>query len=159
MRRIEVIPDEASPLAEQARALFRLYSDFLRAKLACGSFNFAKFDEEIAALPTPYAAFNGEVIVALIDDVPAAVIAYRATETHGTCEIKRLYVHPDFRGQRLSRALVNLVLDRARTRNFTHAILDTDTINMPEAHALYLSLGFAEYTRNEHQLAFLERNL
>lgn len=159
MLRIEAIPNEASPLAEQARALFRLYSDFLRDKLACGTFNFAKFDEEIAALPTPYASLNGEVILALIDDVPAAVISYRAADRPQTCEIKRLYVHPDFRGQRLSRTLVNLALDRARSRNFTHAILDTDTINMSEAHALYQSLGFVEYTRNEHHLAFLERSL
>ena len=159
MLQIEAIPDEASPLAEQARTLFRDYSTFLSAKLACGTFNFAKFDEEIAALPTPYASLNGEVLLALIDDIPAAVISYRATERAHTCDIKRLYVHPNFRGQRLSRTLVNLVLDRARARNFTHAILDTDTVNMPEAHALYLSLGFTEYTRNEHHLAFLERDL
>ena len=159
MLRIEAIPDEASLLAVQARALFRQYSDFLRAKLACGTFNFAKFDEEIAALPAPYTALNGEVLLALSDDVPAAVISYRATLAPQTCEIKRLYVHPDYRGKRLSRTLVTLVLDRARTRNFTQAILDTDTINMPEAHALYLSLGFIEYTRDEHHLAFLERAL
>jgi len=159
MLRIEAIPDEASLLAVQARALFRQYSDFLRAKLACGTFNFAKFDDEIAALPAPYTALNGEVLLALSDDVPAAVISYRATLAPQTCEIKRLYVHPDYRGKRLSRTLVTLVLDRARTRNFTQAILDTDTINMPEAHALYLSLGFIEYTRDEHHLAFLERAL
>lgn len=155
MRRIEPVPDEASPLAEQARALFRQYRDFLRDRLACGTFDFAKFDGEIAALPAPYTALNGEVLVAFIDQVPAAVIAYRATEVQNTCDIKRLYVHPNFRSRGLSRDLVSDVLARATARNFTRAILDTDTINMPEAHTLYLALGFKEYKRHDN-LTYLE---
>jgi len=159
MRRIEAIPNEASPLAEQARALFRLYYDFLVSTKSCGA-HLPRLDDEIATLPTPYTSNGGEVLLALVDNHPAACIAYRAVVSGNqddphTCDIKRLFVHPDYRGQNLSRVLVADVLHRAKARNFTRAILDTDTTTMPAAHTLYLALGFKEYKRQDN-LTYLE---
>ena len=157
MCRIEAIPNEASPLAEQARALFRLYYEFLQATKSCGT-HLPKLDDEITTLPTAYSGNGGDVLLALVDDQPAACIAYRATRDSQTCDIKRLFVHPDYRGHRLSHALVTDVLARAKARNFARAILDTDTITMPAAHALYLALGFKEYRRQDN-LTYLELDL
>ena len=159
MPRIEAVPTEASPLAEQARTLFRQYYEFLVSTKSCGA-HLPKLDDEIATLPTPYTSTGGEVLVALVDDQPAASIAYRAVISDNpdepqTCDIKRLFVHPNYRGQGLSRALVAEVIARAKARNFTRAILDTDTTTMAAAHALYIALGFTEYRRQDN-LTYLE---
>lgn len=159
MVRIEAVPNEASPLAESARDLFRKYYEFLLATRSCGA-HLPRLDEEIATLPTAYTSNNGEVLIATVDDQPAAAVAYRAVasdpqnEPH-TCDIKRLFVHPDYRGLGLSRTLVTEVLSRARARSFTRAILDTDTTTMAAAHALYVALGFEEYKRLDN-LTYLE---
>lgn len=157
MLRIKAIPNEASPLAEQARALFRLYYDFLVSTKSCGA-HLPRLDDEIATLPTPYTSNGGEVLLALVDNHPAACIAYRATDDPRTCDIKRLFVHPTYRGQSVSRVLIAEALAQAKARNFTRAILDTDTSTMPAAHALYLALGFKEYKRQDN-LTYLELSL
>ena len=157
MRRIEAVPNEASPLAERARALFRLYYEFLVSTKSCGS-HLPKLDDEIATLPSAYTGNSGEVLLALIDDVSAGCIAYRVTDDQQTCDIKRLFVHPDFRGHGLSRALIAEVIARAKARNFNRAILDTDTTTMAAAHALYVAVGFKEYKRQDN-LTYLELDL
>ena len=159
MRHIEAIPNEASPLADSARALFRQYYEFLVSTKSCGA-HLPRLDDEIATLPTPYTSNGGEVLLALVDNLPAACIAYRTAASENpsdphTCDIKRLFVHPAARGQSLSRVLIADVLHRAKARNFTRAILDTDTTTMPAAHALYLALGFQEYKRQDN-LTYLE---
>lgn len=160
MLRIEAVPDEASPLAETARDLFRNYYDFLVSTRSCGG-HLPGLDDEIATLPIAYTSHGGEVLVAIVDDQPAAAIAYRAVASDyqnapHTCDIKRPFVHPSFRGQGLFRTLVADVLARAKAHNFTRAILDTTT--MAAAHALYVALGFKEYKR-EDNLTYLELTL
>ena len=139
-----------------AQSLFREYDQWLRATRSCGA-NFPVLDAEIASMPTAYTGRNGEVLLAHIDDQPAACIAYRAlTHTPTECEIKRLYVRPAFQGRGIARTLVAEALARASTRYYTRAILDTDTSTMPGAHALYLSLGFREYAPRQGSLAYLD---
>jgi len=155
MTRFESVPSEASPLREHASKLFSQYYEFLQETKSCGT-HLPNLDDEIATLPTAYTSRGGEVLLAFVDGHPAACIAYRATDRDpATCDIKRLFVHPEFRGHGLARMLVLEVLARAADRNFTRAILDTDTATMPAAHTLYLDLGFREYTRKDN-LTYLE---
>jgi GNAT superfamily N-acetyltransferase len=159
MLRIETVQPTSPPaIIDHARDLFCLYYEFLVSTQSCGA-HLPKLDDEIATLPTAYTSQNGEVMLAFVDDKPAACIAYRATpDDPATADIKRLFVHPDFRGHSLSRALVAEAMTRARARNYTRAILDTDTTTMQAAHALYLALGFTEYKR-EDNLTYLELHL
>lgn len=152
------------PEVEVARALFAQYRDFLESAASTHCFNFPRYLEEIAALPAPYTNPNGELLIALADGQPAACIAYRqaAGESATTCEIKRLFVLPAFRGQSLARTLIAEALSRAAARGFTRAILDTDIVSMAAAHTLYLALGFTHYTppgSHPPSLRFLERAL
>jgi len=159
MIQLESIPESPpSPLHEQARALFGLYYQFLQETKSCGT-HLPKLDAETAALPTPYTSQKGELLLALVDGEPAACIAYRtaAEDPSGSsCEIKRLFVLPEFRGHGLARRLVAEALARAASRGFTRAILDTDAATMPAALALYLSMGFRHYTQDQGNLSFLE---
>ena len=61
----------------------------------------------------------------------------------GACEIKRMYVVPEARGQGVARALLAALEDRARRLGYEIARLDTGP-RQPHANALYLSEGYTE---------------
>jgi GNAT superfamily N-acetyltransferase len=152
-----------SPEVEPARTLFAHYRDFLETIASTHCFDFPRYTQEIATLPAAYTGANGELLVAFADSTPAACIAFRTApnEPVSTCEIKRLFVLPDYRGQGIARTLIAESLTRATTRGFTRAILDTDIISMPAAYATYLTLGFTEYTptgSHAPSLRFLEKS-
>ena len=62
-------------------------------------------------------------------------------------EMKRLWVEPRFRGLRLGRGLVVAAIEWARSQGCGAVVLDTVNEAMPEAAALYRSLGFDETGR------------
>lgn len=61
----------------------------------------------------------------------------------GVCEMKRLYVRPDFRDLRIGRALVEAVIAEAREIGYGSMRLDT-VPSMERARSLYHSFGFRE---------------
>jgi putative acetyltransferase len=61
----------------------------------------------------------------------------------GICEIKRLYIKPEFRGKGFGKLLVNAVIDEAKKIGYTKMRLDT-VPQMKEAINLYREIGFKE---------------
>jgi ribosomal protein S18 acetylase RimI-like enzyme len=100
--------------------------------------SFQGFNDEIATLDSFYEA----IFVEHIDGTAAGCVALRRIDSE-TCEMKRLYVRPQFRGRDLGRKLAQRVIEEARTRGYRRMRLDTLPA-MTTAMALYESLGFKE---------------
>ena len=58
-------------------------------------------------------------------------------------EIKRMFVHPDFRGRGLAKAIIDELERTARRRGFGLMRLETG-IHQPEANGLYRRCGYVE---------------
>ena len=122
---------------EQARILFREYAEQVDAPCC-----FATFNEEVASLPGEYALPAGRLLLARRNGEAAGCVAMRRLDS-SSGEMKRLYVRPPFRRDRLGRTLAKLVITAAREQRYRRLVLDT-LPKMHEAIALYRSLGFAE---------------
>ena len=142
---------------EIARELFREYAAGLNIDLC-----FQNFDQEVNGLPGNYAPPRGRLLLAIEGEQFAGCIALRRYDD-GACEIKRLYVRPEFRGQGLGKKLVTTLIDGARQSGYKRMLLDTLPGKMDEAIALYRLLGFREiasYYNNPVQGAlFMELRL
>ena len=79
-----------------------------------------------------------------------------------TCEIKRLYIKPDYRGFGLGKLLTKKVLEYCIERGYIKVFLDT-TSSMESAINIYKSLGFLEtspyYNNPLSNVIFFELNL
>ena len=62
---------------------------------------------KVAALPGDYAPPGGTLALAEIDRVPAGCAALRRLNAE-RCEVKRLYVRPQFRGSGLGKELLTV---------------------------------------------------
>jgi putative acetyltransferase len=136
--RLTMTQVESPAQIEQARELFLEYAKSLGFSLC-----FQSFDQELAALPGDYAAPDGRLLLAEYRGQLAGCVALHRLEP-GICEMKRLYLRPQFRGKGLGRALAESVIAEARVIGCRKMRLDTVEPVMPNAVAMYRRLGFKE---------------
>ena len=127
---------------EAARSLFKEYEASLGFSLC-----FQSFDQELATLPGDYAPPSGRLFLAKwiegeSEQLAGCVALHRLED--GTCEMKRLYVRPEFRGKGIGQALAAAVVEDGREIGYRRMRLDTVPSVMGNAVALYRSMGFRE---------------
>jgi carbonic anhydrase len=124
---------------EQVRRYFRNYAAWLGVDLS-----YQNFDQEMASLPGAYSAPEGRLFFAEVDGRPAGCVGVRPLSgSEGVCELKRLYVTPEERGQGIGAALVLAAINAAKEIGYRKLMLDT-LPNMRMAVKLYRELGFTE---------------
>ena len=104
---------------------------------------FQDFDKELAHLPGDYSAPEGRLLLAEYQGQPAGCVALHKLDAE-ICEMKRLYVRPQFRQLKIGRALAESVINEARGIGYCRMRLDTIAPLMSTAVSLYRQLGFQE---------------
>lgn len=133
----DIAPARFPEDTETVRALFNEYIGGLGVDLS-----FQDVERELADIPGKYVRPAGTILLAWDRGKFAlGCVALRALPTEGDCEMKRLYVRPEARGQDLGRRLVETVIAFARNAKHRRILLDT-LASMRTAQELYASLGF-----------------
>lgn len=140
---VAIAPAEGPDDIAHVRALFQEYARALNVSLC-----FQGFDEELATLPGKYAPPAGELLLARVGGAVAGAVGLRSLGD-GTCEMKRMYVRPEFRGSGAGRLLAERIVAIGRERG--HRAMRLDTLaRLEAARALYASLGFREIPAYYH---------
>lgn len=132
------------PELDAIRELFREYQRSLNVSLC-----FQGFEEEVKSLPGEYAPPDGRLILCMADGRPAGCIALKRLDST-MCEMKRLFVRPEFRQRHLGRTMSEHLIEEARNMGYLAMRLDTIRGLLDIAISLYHSLGFHEIAPYYH---------
>jgi putative acetyltransferase len=150
-REYEIAPARWPEDGEETLRLLTNYGRYLAASpVGAAGMRLAGYEAELRALPGKYAEAHADLLLARIRNQAAGCAAvtlrWLKDGTRAT-ELKRLWVEPPFRGYGLGRGLVAAAIRWARVQGCGALVLDTVNEAMPEASALYRSLGFEETER------------
>ncbi len=134
---IEYVQATAAAQLEDAKALFREYA----GTLGCSPC-LQNIEQELGQLPGEYGPPDGRLILAVYEGRAAGCAAYRKIG-EALCEMRRMYLRPEFRGRKIGKGLAQTILAEARQAGCSRIRLYT-LPTMKEAVSLYRSLGFAD---------------
>lgn len=143
-------------LLHQVRQLFVAYQKELDADLC-----FQSFEKELENPLEKYGKPSGALFAVVLNGKAIACIALTSLEI-GICEMKRLYVQPDYRKYGFGEILVQKLLHEARNMGYTKMKLDTLEKLQP-AIKLYRKLGFSTTNSYYHnplpEVVYMEKQL
>ena len=139
------------------RQLFREYEKELNENLC-----FQDFETEVKEPLKKYGPLSGDLLIAYWNHEAAGCIALTKMNESGVCEMKRLYVKPEFRKYKIGKKLVETLLDAAVEKGYTTMRLDTLKKLQP-AIKLYENYGFKNCSPYYHNplpgVVFMEKTL
>lgn len=101
-----------------------------------------KFEAELKGLPGEYEPPGGALLVAQEQSEIAGCVALRDLG-NGICEMKRMFVFPQFHGRGLGVLLGEAIIREAKAIGYKRMMLDTGP-EQREAQGLYRRLGFKD---------------
>lgn len=140
--KIELI--EAYSYKKEVKELFCEYTDML---ISCDNdfkeyLNKQNYDDELENPESKYGHPYGRLYLAFCDNQIAGCIGLKKIDNEN-CEIKRLYVKSEFRGNNIGNILVTKIIADAKIIGYKHILLDTFPF-LETAIKLYKKLGFYE---------------
>ena len=156
MLRIQHVIQEGSEL-DRIRELFREYEKELNEDIC-----FQSFEAELNDPLKKYGLPDGDLVLAYWNDEVAGCIALTKMKDAGACEMKRLYVKPELRKNKIGRILIEELLNSAKERNYDRMRLDTFE-KLEAAVHLYKQYGFknisAYYNNPLEGVVYMEKEL
>ncbi|MGS2739848.1 GNAT family N-acetyltransferase [Sinomicrobium sp. M5D2P17] len=135
---IEIRKAESDRDYNTGAELFKEYAAYIGIDL-----EFQNFAREVEDLRSQYSAPEGALlIVSGAESTALGCVGIRKLEDN-ICELKRMYLKPETRGQGLGLELMNKALRTGRKLKYEKMRLDT-LANMEAAIALYRKAGFYE---------------
>lgn len=139
---INIVPAYENP--EEVGILFSEYTDMLIAgdSLFQRYLDIQHYDKEIKHLKIKYGMPEGRLYLAYYDGELAGCIGLRKIDEQN-CEMKRLYVRPQFRGKQIGKQMVQKIIEDAKEIGYSHMLLDTPPF-LDTAICMYKKFGFYE---------------
>jgi GNAT superfamily N-acetyltransferase len=143
---ITVMRPETSAELDDVRALMRAFVAWHRERhvedlaLIDEYFDQKEFEDELASLPGKYSPPDGQLFLACYNGKAAGCVALRRIDGQA-CEMKRMFLYPQYHGKGIGRKLGEAIIQDARAAGYTIMRLDTSW-RQQEAQALYSKLGF-----------------
>ena len=139
-----------------ATSLFQEYANSLNISLA-----FQNFEEELNIINSMYGSPTGCLLLVYENEQAIACAAYRKIDEH-VCELKRMYIKPNYRRKGIAQEMLNILCDRAKINGYQFMRLDTlDT--MKTAIHLYSKNSFykidAYYHNPNEGVVYMEKVL
>lgn len=127
---------------QEISTLFSEYTDMLIANDSSfqNYLDIQHYDEEINHLEEKYGVPFGRLYLAYCNGEAAGCIGLRKIDEQN-CEMKRLYVRPQFRGKKLGRQLVQKIIIDAKEIGYSQMLLDTLPF-LEKAVCMYKEFGF-----------------
>jgi len=133
---IHIVPAQGTHL-EEVKTLFQDYQRELAVDLG-----FQDFNQELETLPGVYKEPRGSMLLAMDQDNIVGCIALKPL-SKTVCEMKRLYVRPEYRKQGIGKQLVLKIIAKAKKKGYQLMKLDT-LERLHASYHLYQSVGFEE---------------
>jgi len=136
---IDLVDAEGPADMDHIRSLFREYQEWLGVDLC-----FQGFENELLSLPGDYEPPRGCLMLAR-DRATGTITGgggFRPIDD-STCEMKRLYVRPPWRGTGLGRRMAEELIRKAISAGYRKMCLDT-LGHLKAAISLYETMGFRE---------------
>lgn len=134
---LKIILAKNAPDLTGVKSLFQEYADFLK-----DAYCLRDFERELDEFPDGYAT----LLLARVDNSDAGAVGLIDCGG-GVCEMKRLYVRPDYRGLNVGRRLCLELIQYARKRNMQMMKLET-LPRLEAAIGLYKEIGFSVCEKN-----------
>jgi ribosomal protein S18 acetylase RimI-like enzyme len=139
------------------KELFREYSKALNENLC-----FQNFDDELEDPLKKYGEPEGCLLLAYWSKTPAGCIALQRLAVNDVCEMKRLFVRPEFRNKGIGDELIKLLSNEAVEKGYKKMVLDT-LERLDDAKRLYIKYGFvktsAYYQNPLPNVIYMEKDL
>ena len=131
-------------LKDEIKELFTEYTEFLVKgdKEFSKYLEIQKYNHEVEDLEEKYGLPKGRLYVAYFENKVAGCIALRPLNDT-QCEMKRLYVRPEFRGKGIAKILTEKIISDAKEIGYSSMLLDTLPF-LQIAIKMYMKMGFYE---------------